>query len=159
MECPHKDALKEAAAGTTCACPVKVYLANLVVWTAKLHNIHWNVVGHAFMQVHQFTESLYDQTFEQMDSVAEAMKMRGRMPPVKLADYLGLATLKEIDGKDFQADEALRVVFEDMQLMSKLAREIRAGADQMGDDQLVGLFDGFIGYFDKQLWFISATLK
>jgi DNA-binding ferritin-like protein len=29
----------------------------------------------------------------------------------------------------------------------------------MGDDQLVGLFDGFIGYFDKQLWFISAMRK
>jgi starvation-inducible DNA-binding protein len=141
------------------ACPVKVYLANLAVWTAKLHNLHWNVVGPAFLSLHEYTEKLYEETFEQMDSVAEAMKMRGGMPPVRLAEFLELASLKEAEAKNFTAEEVLGLLFEDMSAMNELARQIRKGADKMGDDQLVGLFDGFIGYFDKQLWFISAMRK
>ena len=51
------------AAGAAASCPFIVYLANLAVWNAKLHNLHWNVVGPAFVQVHEFTESLYDEVF------------------------------------------------------------------------------------------------
>jgi starvation-inducible DNA-binding protein len=87
------------------------------------------------------------------------MKMRGGMPPVRLAEFLELASLKEAEAKNFTAEEVLGLLFEDMSAMNELARQIRKGADKMGDDQLVGLFDGFIGYFDKQLWFISAMRK
>ncbi|MCK9268352.1 MAG: DNA starvation/stationary phase protection protein, partial [Alkaliphilus sp.] len=50
------------------------YLSNLAVITVKLHNIHWNVVGRNFMRIHNFTEELYDQAFEDYDEVAELLK-------------------------------------------------------------------------------------
>ncbi len=154
--CPHHVA---GSSSEVKVCPVKVYLSNLAVWTAKLHNLHWNVVGINFFSLHEYTEKLYDETFEQYDSVAEAMKMRDGMPPVRLSEYLELATIKELDAKEFRPEEVLQELFNDMTLMANLAREIRAGADQKGDDQLVALFDGFIGYYDKQLWFLRATMK
>ena len=46
------------------------YLANLAVVTFKLHNVHWNTVGTQFVQVHKYTEELYDETFEFFDAVA-----------------------------------------------------------------------------------------
>lgn len=65
MTCPHAN---NQACETSAVCPVKVYLANLAVLNAKLHNLHWNVVGRAFIQVHEYTEGLYDELFEQFDA-------------------------------------------------------------------------------------------
>lgn len=138
---------------------LNLYLANLAVWTAKLHNIHWNVTGCAFVQVHEFTEKLYDNTFEQYDAVAEVQKMRGEMPLVKLADYLQVATLKEIDAKDFSIEEALKLVEADMKEMSALAKVIRDEADKNDDFQVVAMFEDYLAGYAKNLWFLKAMLK
>lgn len=50
---------------------LNVYLSNLALWNVKLHNLHWNVTGRTFVQIHEFTEKLYDEVFEQFDAVAE----------------------------------------------------------------------------------------
>ncbi len=64
------------------------YLANLNVLNAKLHNIHWNVVGKQFMEVHNFTEEIYDAVFEDIDEVAELLKMKDETPLSTMAEYL-----------------------------------------------------------------------
>ncbi len=137
---------------------LNTYLANLAVWTAKLHNIHWNVTGQAFVQVHEFTEKLYDETFEQYDAVAEVQKMQGNMPMVKLADFLKTATLKEIDAKDFTITEALKLVEADMKEMAALATEIRNEADKKGDFHVVAMIEDYIASYAKNLWFLRAML-
>ena len=139
-------------------CPVKVYLANLVVWNAKLHNLHWNVVGPAFVQVHEFTEKLYDEVFEQMDAVAEAMKMREKFPPVRLTEFLAAATIEELDSRNFTVEEVLEIVYADMLKMKELAVEIRKGADEYGDDLLAAQFDGYLEGYAKSLWFMRAMM-
>ncbi|MBP3516467.1 MAG: DNA starvation/stationary phase protection protein [Alphaproteobacteria bacterium] len=137
---------------------LNVYLSNLAVWTAKLHNIHWNVNGLAFVQVHEFTEKLYDETFEQYDAVAEVQKMQGTMPMVKLSDFLKTATIKEIDAKDFTIEEALKLVEVDMKTMSALAKEIRDEAVDKGDFQVVAMFEDYLAKYAKNLWFLKAML-
>ena len=137
---------------------LNVYLSNLAVWTAKLHNIHWDVNGLAFVQVHEFTEKLYDETFEQYDAVAEVQKMQGTMPMVKLSDFLKTATIKEIDAKDFTIEEALKLVEADMKTMSALAKEIRDEADDKGDFQVVAMFEDYLAKYAKNLWFLKAML-
>ena len=131
----------------------------MAVWTAKLHNIHWNVCGQAFVQVHEFTEKLYDETFEQYDAVAEVQKMKGEMPVVRLSEFLKIATLQEIDAKDFSISEALNLVKADMELMSDLAKEIRNEADAQGDFQVVAMFEEYLAGYAKNLWFLNAMCK
>ncbi len=147
------------AAGAAASCPFIVYLANLAVWNAKLHNLHWNVVGPAFVQVHEFTESLYDEVFEQYDAVAEACKMRGKFPMVRLADYLATASIKELEARDYPVAEVLAIVEADMREMRDLAAVIRSGADAQGDFLLVSQFEDYIARFDKNLWFLAAMQK
>ncbi len=138
---------------------LNVYLANLAVWTAKLHNIHWNVTGCAFVQVHEFTEKLYDNTFEQYDAVAEVQKMRDEMPLVRLSDFLKVATIQEVDAKDFGIEEALKIVQADMQEMASLAKVIRDEADEKDDFQIVSMFEDYLDGYAKNLWFLKAMLK
>ena len=156
MTCPHAN---NQACETSAVCPVKVYLANLAVLNAKLHNLHWNVVGRAFIQVHEYTEGLYDELFEQFDAVAEAMKMRGGFPPVRLSEFLKIATVEELDARDFSVSEVLQIVTEDVLKMQALAKEIREGADKMGDYLLTAQFDGYLESYAKRVWFLKAMQK
>ena len=91
------------------ACKLNTYVANLMVWTVKLHNIHWNVVGPIFKPVHEYTEALYDQCFEAYDEVAEIQKMRGATPLSTMKDYLEAATIEEVSPRAFSCCEALQM--------------------------------------------------
>jgi len=138
---------------------LQTYFSNLLIWNVKLHNYHWNVVGKQFMSVHTFTEEVYDNVFEQYDTVAELMKMRGKYPLVTVKDYLANASIEEVSAKDFGTEEVLKAVKKEMKLMKDLAVSIRDEADEAKDPTMVATFEGYIAYYEKQLWFIQAILK
>ena len=135
------------------------YLANLNVLNAKLHNIHWNVVGKQFMEVHNFTEEIYDAVFEDIDEVAELLKMKDETPLSTMAEYLKVATIKEVEAKDFSVQESLEIMKKDMESMKKLATEVRNLADEEGDFETVAIFEDYISSYSKNLWFLSSMLK
>ncbi|ABR49594.1 Ferritin, Dps family protein [Alkaliphilus metalliredigens QYMF] len=134
------------------------YLSNLAVLNVKLHNMHWNVVGMQFVQVHEFTESMYDDFFAKYDDVAELMKMRGEKPLAKMADYLENASIKELDKDKFSSTEVLEIVLADLNKMMALATEIRSAADEAGDFGIVAEFEDHIAGYSKNLWFINSML-
>ena len=140
----------------TCTKKLNTYLANLAVWNVKLHNLHWNVTGHYFKPLHEMTESIYDEVFEAFDSVAEIMKMKGKMSLSTMSEYLAVATIKEVPAKAFSAHEVVAMIEEDMKLMNELALEIRKDALESDDFEVQSMFEGFVAGFSKQLWFIHA---
>ncbi len=135
------------------------YLSNLAVITVKLHNIHWNVVGRNFMRIHNFTEELYDQAFEDYDEVAELLKTKNEMPLSTMAEYLENATIKEVKAKDFSIIESLETVKNDLESMRALATDIRNTADEEGDFETVAMFEDYVTYYSKNIWFVNAMLK
>ncbi|TPG68541.1 hypothetical protein EEL31_08425 [Brevibacillus laterosporus] len=46
------------------------YLANLQVMFIKIHNLHWNVVGISFFNIHEKTQMLYEKVGEGIDLIA-----------------------------------------------------------------------------------------
>jgi len=135
------------------------YVANLAVWNVKLHNLHWNVIGNQFVQVHEFTEGIYDDVFEKYDEVAELLKMKGEMPLSTMAEYLKVATIEEVPARDFSIKESLEILKADLDLMNKLAREIRDLADEEDDFTTVAIFEDHVAGYDKNIWFVESMLK
>ncbi len=138
---------------------LNVYLSNLAVWNVKLHNLHWNVTGQNFTQIHEFTEKLYEESFEQFDAVAEVQKMRDEFPLVKIADYLKNSTIKELDAKDFTITEVLKSTEADMKTMAALAKKIRDEASEKDDFQIANMFEDYLDSYAKNLWFLRSMLK
>ena len=56
---------------------VNQYLADLSVWNVKLHNLHFNVTGPQFKSIHEYLESIYDETKEQSISM-ENLKIHSK---------------------------------------------------------------------------------
>ena len=137
---------------------LKVYLSNTAVLVVKLHNLHWNVVGRQFVQIHEFTESLYDDFFEKYDDVAEIMKMQGEAPLVRMVDYLENATILELAQTRFTPAQVLEIVRDDLQAMKDLAVEIRNAADEAGNFEVVAMFEEHVAGYSKNLWFINSMM-
>jgi starvation-inducible DNA-binding protein len=135
------------------------YLSNLAVLNIKLHNLHWNVEGIYFLQIHEFTEKLYDDAFAKFDDVAEILKMKGKSPLTKLSDYLRKASIEELDKQKFDATEVLQILTSDYTKMKNLATEIRNEADKENDFEVVSMFEEHVANFSKTLWFVDAMQK
>ena len=134
------------------------YLSNLAVLNANLHNLHWNVVGKQFVEIHEYTEKLYDDVFEKFDAVAEILKMKGEKPLTKLSEYLENASIKELDGDRFSCREVLEIIEGYLDDMRKLATEIRNEADEEGDFEVVMEFEEHVAGYSKELWFVRSML-
>lgn len=135
------------------------YLANSAVLNIKMHNIHWNVVGLQFIKIHDFTEEFYDKLFVDLDEVAELLKMKNEMPLSTMAEYLEKSDIEEIKAKDFSIKESLEIIKKDMELMKDLATNIRNLADEEGDFETVAMFEDYVGYYSKNLWFVNSMIK
>jgi len=138
---------------------VQKYLSNLAILNVKLHNIHWNVVGKQFVRVHDYTEELYDELFGAFDEVAELLKMKDIMPLSTMAEYLENGSIEEVKAKDFTVKESLEMVKEDLETMKDLAIEIRNTADEANDFETVAMFEDYVAFYSKHIWFLNAMLK
>ena len=135
---------------------LQVYLSNLAVWNAKLHNMHWNVVGKMFFQLHEKTEEMYDAVFAQFDDVAELIKIKGTFPVATLGEYVKHATIKEVPSKTFTTEEVISNLQADLTLLHALALEIRNDANDVDDFTIVAMFEGYVAEYEKNLWFIQS---
>lgn len=135
------------------------YLANVAVEYVKLHNLHWNVVGSSFKQVHEYLETLYDGFAGVMDTVAELLKIHDASPLASMKDYLAAATLQELDSAELPTVEALAVVRGDLLVLKAQAEEIRVGAEETGMYDVASAMEDQLTDYNKTLWFLRAMGK
>ncbi len=135
---------------------LNVYLANLNTLYTKIHNLHWNVEGPAFFQLHAKFEEFYNGISEDLDAVAERILILGFRPAASLKEYLGLTTIKELDSKGISGDESINILQEDFTSMVEHSRKILTLAEDAKDQGTIDLVAGFISNYEKALWMISA---
>jgi starvation-inducible DNA-binding protein len=134
------------------------YLADTAVMYIKLHNLHWNIYGMQFKGVHEYLESLYDGITENMDAIAELIRMYGEYPAASMADYLKLSSVKELESEGIDIKKALLIVLEDIKALDEGAKNIRTMADKENLFDIVAMMEDHCAAFQKTIWFISSTL-
>ncbi|MFU0826179.1 MAG: DNA protection during starvation protein [Lachnoclostridium sp.] len=135
------------------------YVADLHVINVKLHQLHWNVVGLQFVTIHKFTEELYEDLFKKFDEAAEILKMKGEAPLGKVADYLKVSQVEELDTADYSADFVVKEIKKDLAYLKDLALKIRTAADEEDDFEVANMVEDHISYYSKQLWFLKAMIQ
>ena len=135
------------------------YLANLVVLYAKFHDLHWNVKGKMFVPVHEYTESRYEDLAEKFDEVAEKIIMKGEKPVSKVAGYMELASVKEMEAKEFQCEEVIAEVLADTKLLKAQAVALRNEFDAADEFTVVAMLEDHIAGYEKEIWFLESMSK
>lgn len=134
------------------------YVADLHVFNAKLHQLHWNVVGLQFVSIHKYTEELYENVFEKFDEAAEILKIQGDVPLGRVSDYLKVSQLEELETANYSVDFVVKEVKKDLNYLKNLVSRIRASAAETDDFETVNMAEDHISYYSKQLWFLAAML-
>ena len=135
------------------------YLANLGVEYIKLHNLHWNVVGLNFKAVHEYLEGIYDSMAEVLDEVAELIKMDGGYPLASLKEYLAVASIEELESRDYKILESLDILLKDLKALREEVLEIRSIADELDNVAFVNMAEDHLANYNKQIWFVESMLK
>lgn len=134
-------------------------LANYFVLFMKLWNFHWNITGYRFKNVHEHLNELYDKFFEEIDNVAERIRVLNGKPISTLKGYLEISEIEEYDDKNTtpDADEIYKVLLRDYEF---IIREIRNFSSTEGIDQgTLAFLDEEIEEREKESWMIRSQLK
>lgn len=135
------------------------YLSDCAVEYIKLHNLHWNIVGPDFKQVHEYLETLYDGFTDVMDAIAELLKMHNVYPLASLKSYLSVSTIEELESADYRSSAVLTSVVKDLQNLKDQAEQIRADADEGGWYDIVSFMENQLSDYNKTLWFLQSMAK
>lgn len=135
------------------------YLADTAVMYIKLHNFHWNIFGMQFKGVHEYLETLYDGITENMDAIAELIRMYGEYPAASMAEYQKLSSIEEMPSEKIEIKKALSIVLEDLKALDAEAKDIRITADEDDLFDIVAMMEDQCADFQKAIWFISSTLE
>lgn len=138
---------------------LKQIQADSIVFYMKLHNLHWNVYGLQFRQVHEATEIIYDKFSDIFDDCAERVLQLGNKPFIKLSDCLNNTKIKEEDSNKFNALDALKIVIEDLSYFKDSFKELFAIANNNDDNVTADYASNILSYIEKELWMLKSQLS
>jgi starvation-inducible DNA-binding protein len=132
-------------------------LANYSVHYQKLRNYHWNVKGSDFFDLHERFEQQYNEARENIDEIAERIRVFGKTPMSTMAEYLATAEIKET-GSDLPSDLMVREVLSDFLIMLEYLFAVVDVAVDLGDSGTEEMVKGFIHNIEKHHWMLTAFL-
>jgi len=132
-------------------------LANYVIHYQKLRNYHWNVKGSDFFDLHQEFESQYTQALENIDDIAERIRIFGEIPMSILRDYLETSEIKETS-TNLPSDLMVRELLSDYRILLQYMFSVVEVASEERDSGTEEMVKIFINQVEKHHWMLSAFL-
>lgn len=135
---------------------LEILLASEVIANLKIRNFHWNVESHHFSEMHKFFEWLYEESAENIDEIAERIRMLWSKTIANYAEYLQLSFLKEETKTPWDLKEMIVSLCKDKEItISKLRESIERvwnTNDKWTEDFMIALMQKH----EKNLWMLSS---
>ena len=138
---------------------LNVYLGDVAVLYIKWHNLHWNVVGSQFKSIHEYLETLYESMSDELDNIAELLKINDEQPAASMKEYLETTTVEELSSQEFTVEKVKEIVVNDMMLIKKSAENLRKLAEPEDAFDVANLMEDHIENYNKNLWFLKSMKK
>lgn len=130
-------------------------LADFQVHYTNLRGMHWDIKGHGFFVLHEKFESMYDDTAEKVDEIAERLLMLGSTPENKFSEYLKVAKVKEVSGISCGSDAVDHILDTYKHLISE-ERKVIELAEAANDVVTADLLTGYLKEQEKMVWMLTA---
>jgi starvation-inducible DNA-binding protein len=132
-------------------------LADYSVHYQKLRNFHWNVKGQDFFDLHEQFEIQYNEARENIDEIAERIRVFGKTPLSTLKDYLESAKIKEAS-TDLASDIMVREILSDYTILLESMFEAIDASTELGDSGTEEMVKVFVHNIEKHHWMMTAFL-
>ncbi len=134
---------------------LNLLLSNLSVFYQKLRNYHWNVQGSDFFDLHVKFEEIYTLTAENVDLVAERIRVFGHTPLSRLSDYLENSQIEET-GTGLSSREMVLEVIGDLETVESFLIDAADISGDVGDIGTSDLISRMTRQYEKEHWMLSA---
>jgi starvation-inducible DNA-binding protein len=132
-------------------------LADYSVHYQKLRNFHWNVKGPDFFDLHEQFERQYNEARENIDEIAERIRVFGKTPLSTMREYLETANIKETI-TDLASEIMVRELLSDYTLLLESMFEVIDSSTEIGDSGTEEMIKVFVHNVEKHHWMMSAFL-
>jgi starvation-inducible DNA-binding protein len=135
-------------------------IADEHVLYTRLRNFHWNLVGMAFGPLHALFQTQYEALADDIDEIAERIRMLGPNTPGTMTEFLQLATLAERPG-ELPDDRGMvtQLVNDHEAIIRHLRRDLRACDEQYDDMGTSDYLTGLMEKHEKQAWLLRAHIE
>lgn len=130
-------------------------LANYQVHYQKLRNYHWNVKGGDFFDLHVELEQQYQEAQENIDLLAERIRVFRERPLSCMSEYLEQSAIKE-DRSVPRSGTMVKNLLADYVVLLDHATDAADLAMEMHDMGTEEMVKGFIKQVEKHHWMLSA---
>ena len=120
---------------------------------------HWNVKGPQFAALHALFETFATSLANHNDSVAERAVALGAIAVGTARHAAKASRIPEYPGETTRDLEHVALLAERFEVYLKSLRGARKTAEQAGDIDTVDLLTGIVTEFEKNGWFLKATLE
>jgi starvation-inducible DNA-binding protein len=135
-------------------------LADEHVLYMRLRNYHWNVVGMSFGPLHKLFEDQYDDIGDDIDEIAERIRMLGPVTPGTMTEMLQNATLTERPGElPDERGMVSNLVADHEAIIRHLRKDLRACDEQYDDMGTSDFLTNLMEKHEKKAWFLRAHLE
>ncbi|AKF41381.1 neutrophil activating factor NapA (bacterioferritin) [Mycoplasmopsis canis] len=132
---------------------LKYLQANLQIMYQKLSNIHWNIKGLEFFEIHEEVDKLRGDVLNFIDEIAEKIVMKGDLALGSYDEMLKMSTIKELHSKEFDFKEATTVIVEDLTFILTKVEVLD------WSKRVQPIIDELMLSFDKWIWQFSKLVK
>jgi starvation-inducible DNA-binding protein len=132
-------------------------LSDLYATFVMTQNLHWNLTGKEFYQLHILLEKQYEDLHAVIDEVAERIRALGLYVDASLASFQKQTTVKECKQLT-NANESLKHLLQTLEGVVKRARAVGNLADEKRDHASVDLIGRLMGQLEKSAWMVRSSL-
>lgn len=135
---------------------LEIFLASENILNVKIRNYHWNVTGRHFSEYHKYFEELYDDSAENIDEIAERIRMLGSQAKASMAYFLEKSFLSEETQTELSANDMVKNLLNDTEktiVKMRNAIEIISETNDSGsEDFLIALMQKH----EKNAWMLRS---
>jgi starvation-inducible DNA-binding protein len=136
---------------------LKTLLASTASLYIKSSNFHWNIISPDFPQYHGFLGSYYSSVSDQIDTIAEYIRIIGSFTPGSLKQFQDLSIIEDQDAV-VQPPQLFSVLLADNQLYLNLLDTCFKSATDENQQGIANYLAERLDYHAKQAWQIRAIL-
>ena len=134
-------------------------MANYYVHYHKLRNFHWNVESQDFFELHVEFENEYNTVIENIDIIAERIRVFGLKPSMSIKEMQGLSEIKEVKSDKMSHIAMVTEVLKDFDILHNKMLDVLNAALDTGDNVTEQMVTDFMRKLEKRNWMFTSWCK
>lgn len=133
-------------------------LADTLALYIKTKNFHWHVKGAQFHDLHLLFDAQAGQILALTDVVAERVRKQGGKTLTSPDSVVAKTRVKPQDSTDLDAMAMVKELHDDNVAYIERLREVKAAAEEAGDNATDGIVDDWTDQAEERAWFLREIL-